>query len=404
MPGESPLAMMRPKRQRIPQRAGAARPRRGRGRLWAATAAIIVVLALAWVWLWFYAASVADRTLAAWVERENAAGRVYSCGRQSIGGFPFRIKVQCTDAAAEIDSNQPPYAVSAKDVVVHAAVYHPTLLVGDIAAPLALAAQGQPQRYIANWSRARVGVQGRPPFPENAFATFDQARLDRLDGGNGGKTTLFAAEHAFAQGRIVSGSPNDHPVIEVLLTLNAATAPTLHPLTAEPIEGNVDIVLRGLKDLGPKPWAQRFRELQAAGGSIEIKQLRFDRPDTTVVGAGSLHINANGNLDGVISVAVVGIDQLVPLIGVDQMIGRGLDRLIGADPAKPRGLGALDRLLPGLSDAARATTNATLTDNLKKMGQPTEIDKKPAILLPLRFSDGLVYLGMLPIGAAPPLF
>ena len=188
------------------------------------------------------------------------------------------------------------------------------------------------------------------------------------------------------------------------LTLKAATAPTLHPLAAEPIDGDIDIVLHGLTDLAPKPVPQRFRELQAAGGSIEVRQLRLDRPDATVVGTGKLNIKADGKLDGLISVAVVGIDHIVPLIGVDQMIGRGLDRLTGADPANPQGLAALDRLMPGQSGTLRESTNTTLIDSLKKMGQPTEMDKKPAIVLPLRFSDGLIYLGMLPLGEAPPLF
>jgi len=39
-------------------------------------------------------------------------------------------------------------------------------------------------------------------------------------------------------------------------------------------------------------------------------------------------------------------------------------------------------------------------ENLKKMGEPTAIDNRPAILLPLRFVNGAIYLGMLRIGEA----
>jgi hypothetical protein len=60
--------------------------------------------------------------------------------------------------------------------------------------------------------------------------------------------------------------------------------------------------------------------------------------------------------------------------------------------------------MPGLGNAVRDTANSSIVDNLKKMGQPTEIDNKPAIVLPLRVSDGSVYLGMIPLGELPPLF
>jgi len=100
MPGESPISMMRP----LPQRVRKLPAGRARRRRWPilAPAAIVVVLAVGWVWLWYYAASVADRTLSGWVEREAAAGRIYSCGSQSIGGFPFRIQARCATVAAEI--------------------------------------------------------------------------------------------------------------------------------------------------------------------------------------------------------------------------------------------------------------------------------------------------------------
>ena len=300
MPGESPLSMMRPPGQRV--RKHSAVPARRR-RLWPvlASAAIVIVLAPAWVWLWYYAASVADRTLAGWVEREAAAGRVYSCAAQSIGGFPFRIEARCADAAAEINSNQPPYAVRAKDVVMAAQVYDPTLLIGDITGPLTWAESGQPPSFVAEWSRARVSVRGVPPYPESAAVMLDRARLDRAGGAGGASgngAMLFAADHADLHGRIIAGSPSDHPVIEAVLQLKAAAAPTLHPLTAEPIDGDIDVVLRGFKDLRSKPWTDHFREMQAAGGGIEIKFLRVARSDAIVVGTGTLSVNANGKLDG----------------------------------------------------------------------------------------------------------
>jgi hypothetical protein len=402
MPGESPLNMMRPRNHPAQSRADAAVPRHRRLWLGLAAIAIVILLAIGWSWLWYYAASVADRTLSGWVEREAAAGRNYTCGSQDIGGFPFRIEVRCVKAAATISSNRPPLAVSAQDVAFAAQIYHPTLLVGQVTGPLAFAELGKPPSFVANWSRAQISVRGIPPDPDGVSVTLEGPSLQHVVGAN--TTMVFRADNAQLDSRIIDGAANHNPVIDTVLQFTAASAPTLHPLLVEPLHGKIDAVLRGFKDLKPKPWTERFREMQAAAGGIEIKSLRIDRSDAIIIGTGTLTVNERGKLDGLINVGIVGIDHIVPLLGIDKLIGKGIDRLTGASSPASQGLGALDRLMPGLSGVVRDTATASMIENIKKMGQPTEIDKKPAIVLPLRVADGSIYLGMLPLGEVPPLF
>jgi hypothetical protein len=38
------------------------------------------------------------------------------------------------------------------------------------------------------------------------------------------------------------------------------------------------------------------------------------------------------------------------------------------------------------------------------MGEPTTLEKKPAVALPLRVADGIVYVGLIPVAEVPPLF
>jgi hypothetical protein len=400
MPGESPLSMMHgPER-----RPGRPAVRPGRRGWWSILApiGIVIVLALTWVWLWYYASSVAARTLAGWVEREASAGRVYSCGSQSVGGFPFRIEANCVDAAAQVGSKQALYAVKTKSISFTAELWHPTQLVGDISGPMTVADASQPPNWTADWARARLTVVGFPPDPDAVSVRLSGAHVDRV-GANAG--TVFEIKTADVQGRVIGGSSHDHPVIEITLHVAGATAPVLHPVLAEPIEGEIEAVVRGFKDLTPKPWAARLRELQSTpDGGIEIKSLRFAKTNIIVVGTGKLSVNAQGKLDGLINVAVVGIEYLVPLLGVDRLIGEGIDRLAGTKGAAAQGATALDRLMPGLGGALRQTATVSIVENLKKMGQPSSIGKQPAIVLPLRFADGSVYLGMLRVGEVPPLW
>jgi hypothetical protein len=404
MTGESPISIMRGDGERIARRGGRApvpRPRRTVSRI-VAPVAVLVAFAVVWCGLWYYAAGVANRTLAGWIASEAAAGRAYTCGAEGIGGFPLSIQVRCVQAAATIKSAQAPVDLAAKDITFTAQVWRPTVLVGDVVGPVTVAAPGQAPSLVANWSSARMRVEGLPPNPEALSISVERPQLDRGAGGGAG-TALFTADNAELDARIVSGSIQNDPVIDFTLHFVAAAAPTLHPLLAEPLRGDVEVVVRGFKDLEQKPLAQRLRELQAAGGSIELKTLRLQRADAIVVGAGKVTVNARGRLDGMLQVAVSGLDAIVPQLGIDRVIDQQLDQLTGNGQAK-QGLAALDRLVPGLSGVVRQGANATLVDDVKKMGQPTEIDSKPAVALPLRLADGAVYLGLIRIGDVPPLF
>jgi len=377
-------------------------PRHSRLRTILALLAIAIIVAIGWAWGWYYAASIADRALSGWIDREAALGRIYACGSQSIGGFPFRIVTRCDKAAARFNSNHPPFDVRATGVTFSAELYRPTLLRGEITGPVTLADPGQPPVFVVNWSRGRLSLFGLPPEPEQISVDLQKPRLDRVAGPGAGM--IFQADSADVDGRIIEGTARNNPVIEITGHFAAAMAPSFHPLLAEPLQGDIDAVLRGFKDFSPKPWPALFRDMQASGGGIDIKSLRIERSDAIIVGSGQLTVNEHGKLDGVINVAVAGLDNIVPLLGIDQLIGQGIDRLTGGSGSPAQGLGALDRLVPGLSNIVRDQTNSGLADNIKKMGEPTEIDKKPAVALPLRVADGVIFVGIIPVGVVPPLF
>jgi len=399
MSAQSPLSMMQPRQPPV-------RPRRPppRRRLWRILllAAAIVALPIGWTALWSYAASIANEALAGWIGREAALGRVYACGSQSIGGFPFGIVIHCDKPSAAFKSNRPPFDVSAGDFTFSAQVFRPTLLNGEISAPVTLADPGQGPAFVANWLAARLTLLGLPPEPERVTVDMTKPRLDRTAGANAGM--IFQADQLQVDGRIIAGSARRNPVVEASAKVTAALAPSFHPLLAEPLQGEIDAVMRGFKDFQPKPWSVLFRDMQAAGGGIDIKTLRLARSDAALLGTGTFTINAFGRLEGELRVTVAGVENIVPLLGVDQLIGQGIDRLTGGGGSPAQGLGALDRLLPGLGGVVRESASAGLIETIKRMGEPTKLDGKPAVALPLRVTDGIVYVGIIPVAAVPALF
>src|SRR5262245_54144871 len=139
--------------------------------------AVMVLLALAWSGFWFFAASRADGAIAGWRAREAQGGRIHSCSSQSLGGFPFRIEVRCTDPAVEFRGPQPPVVLNAKSALVAGQIYAPTLLIGEFTGPMSLAERGRAPMLTADWKLAQVSVRGTPEAPERASLSVDAPQL-----------------------------------------------------------------------------------------------------------------------------------------------------------------------------------------------------------------------------------
>lgn len=359
---------------------------------------LAVVLIGGWSWFWSYAAGKVEATLDGWRAREALAGRVYACGSQSVGGFPFRFELNCDGASALFKSIRPPVELKSRGFLVAAQVYEPTLLITEFHGPLTVAAPGQPPSLAVNWKLFQSSVRGTPYAPERVSLVFDRPTVDAIDNVNGigNPHTLLRANHIEIHGRLAGGTVAKNPVIEVALRLDGALAPDLRAMAVQPVDATIDTVLRGLSDFSPKPWPERFRQLQAAGGSIEITQARIKQGDTLATGSGSVSINPSGRLQGQLRMTVAGLEPFLKSIGAEQMVqnSQAVDKLAGV----------LDRLSPGLGNAARQQVGANLSAGIKMLGQPATLDGLPAVALPLRFDDGRMFLGPLPLGDVPPLF
>jgi hypothetical protein len=357
---------------------------------------LLLVAALfgGWSAFWFYASGKVEATIEGWRAREGQAGRLYACGSQTIGGYPFRFELNCDDASALFKSGQPPVEVKSRGVLVVAQVYEPTLLISEFRGPLTISSPGQAPEVVTNWKLAQLSVRGTPAEPERMSLAVDLPVVDSVSGGT--QKTLWKARRFELHGRIAEGSVRDRPVIEAVLRLGGATAEALHPGAAVPVDADITAMLRGLNDFSPKPWEARFREIQAAGGGIEITQARVQQGDSIAVGSGTVTVNANGRLDGQLQVTIAGLEPFLAAIGAQQMVQQspGMDKIAGV----------LDRLSPGLGGVARQQAAANIGAGINMLGQQTTLEGKRAVTLPLKFNDGAIYLGPIPVGKVPAVF
>jgi hypothetical protein len=375
--------------------------------------ALVVVAAIAWSGFWFYAASEVGVRADAWAAQEAQAGRVYQCGKRSVAGYPFRLEVRCDDASVSLVSQTAgaPSLFTARlgEILVVAQIYDPKRLIAEFKAPATISDRGQPPSLNVNWTVGRSSVVGLPAVPERVSIEFDNPSINRVNGPV--QTPLARASHVELHGRLAEGSTIADPVIETVLQLAGGSVQELHPLLAAPFEADVQTRLSGLKDFSPKPWPERFREMQAAGGKVEIVRSRIRQGDLIAVAAGTLGLNANGRIDGELQMTVTGIEKVIPALGIDKMLEQGvpqatLDRV--APGVKSKDLtnlfSALDRAIPGLGKAVQQNANVGVAAGINSLGTEAELEGKKARAFPLRFVDGAVFLGPLRVALIPPLF
>ncbi|MDB5564669.1 MAG: hypothetical protein JWP84_1235 [Tardiphaga sp.] len=376
---------------------------------------LVVVLAAAWSAFWFFAASKVDETVDVWRAREAAAGRIYDCANRSVAGFPFRLEVRCSGVSVALLSQtagqaatQAPITAKLGEILVVAQIYSPRLLIAEFKAPAIPSDRGQPA-MVVNWSTARSSIVGLPGPPDSADIVFDDASLDRIVGSVQAPT--MRAKHIELHGRIAESSTPEKPVIESVLQLTGGSIQGVHPLLEVPFDADIRTLLSGLKDFSPKPWPERFREIQAAGGRVEIVQSRVQQGDVISLATGSLGLTASGNLDGELQMTVAGLEKVIPALGIDKLLEMGvpqaaLDRFAPGVKSQDVNnlLGALDRAIPGLGKLARQNANVGVAAGINSLGTEATLEGRKARSFPLKFVDGAVLLGSLKVAQIPPLF
>jgi len=327
---------------------------------------VIVLVGILWSGFWFFAAHRADATITAWVEQEAKLGRIHSCGSLRNGGYPFRVEIRCTDPTVELANAQPARVFKAKELLGVAQVYDPGLIIAEITGPLAIAESGQPVIWRADWRLAQASLRGRPGTPERLSVALDGAKLERTEGAN---ADIWAeANHFEAHVRRNPASTSDRPVLDFAAQLAGATVPSAAVLAGKPLDAEVTAVLRGLSDLRPKPVPAQLKEWQAAGGRLEITKLRLQQGEAVALAAGDIGLSAAGRPDGAFNVTMAGFERMVQQLAGSGGIQRGL--------------------IAGLAF----------------LGRPAEIDGKRGVSVPLRFNDGAVSLGPIPLGKMEPLY
>lgn len=354
----------------------------------AACLAIALLAGTVWSGTWIYASSRAQQTIAAWVDGEARAGRAYACESHTTGGFPFQVEFTCVAPKLTMAADSSSLVVNGKALRAFASILRPGVLDLELTGPVSIAEGGQPVSHVANWTLARGTVHG--PLSNLEQASIAMKGLEVKQVTRAGAEPFLAAESME-----IDLTSNFTPTIEksgidIVAHVTGGSIPPAGLVLSQPFAAELTAILRTGERSRPGAMMTHLRDWQAAGGRIEIAAAQVQQGNSLATATGTIGLNRAGRLEGMLNLMTTGVyGQLAESLMRDgKATVAEQERIVTA-------------LLLGSRGNSRAfghepvTPNSTVANAPPKAGSPT---------VPLRFSDGAVYLGSTHLVSLPPLF
>ncbi|MCJ2014089.1 DUF2125 domain-containing protein [Methylobacterium sp. J-076] len=358
---------------------GAPRPGTRRGRMGLFLPYILLALVVvAWSGAWFWIRGRAESEMDAWMAREAAAGRTWTCEDRSLTGYPFRIELRCASLALSRADGS--FRLGPTTAV--AQIYQPRLVVFESRGPFH-AEQGD-LTGDASWKALQGSFHGAAEGFTRASLVVDGPTVSVS--GAGPQPIAMAGRHLELHARPSPARYESDGAVDVNLQLAETAVPALDALTgsAAPADAALDATVTRATVIGTGAVPKELEKWRQAGGLLEIAALSLAKGDQRIQAKGQVALDAMHRPSGQIDLRAAGIDAVIGTV-VGQRFGSKEGALVGQLVGGLLGLGR------GPARADQATPGS---------GPPL----KP--LPPLKLVDGQVLFSGFPIPnlRVPPLY
>lgn len=337
---------------------------------------LLLVLAVAWSAGWFWIRDRAASEMDAWLAREAAAGRNWTCAERRILGFPFRLELQCSALGlARADGG---FTLGPVSAVLQ--VYQPRHVLLQASGPFH-AEQGDLVGDV-NWARLQASFHGASDGFVRASVVVDTPK-GRVTGGDPGPVD-FSAEHLELHARPTPARFASEGAVDVSLRLAKGAFPQLDPLlgNTDPADISLDSTIARANVLRTGQVARELEKWRQADGRLEIAALSLVKGERRLQAKGEVGLDAAHRPDGQFEIKAAGLEGIIGQI-MGQKLGAERGALIG---------NLVGQLLGGLQrregPAAGGSDTAEALQSGAKPGQP------PLKSLPsLKLAGGRLMLG-----------
>ncbi|KQP77589.1 hypothetical protein ASF60_06310 [Methylobacterium sp. Leaf113] len=339
---------------------------------------LLAVLVTAWSLGWFYIRHRAATEMDAWLAREAADGRNWTCADRSITGYPFRIELRCASLA--FDRSDSRFTLGPVTAVVQ--VYQPRQGILEVGGPFHVE-QGD-LTADATWTSLEGSFHGASDGFVRASLVANDAKGSVR--GAGADPIDFDTGHLEFHARPTPGRFASEGAVDTSLRVNRIRLPLADAAlgNVDPADLALDATVNRATALGTGTVARELEDWRAAGGSLDLALLSLAKGDRRLQAKGRLDLDAQHRPQGQLDLRAAGVEALV---------GQVMGQRFGAEK------GALIGSLVGQLMGRRTTPSA-------EAGVAASADDALKPLPPLRLGDGRVTLGPFPIPGVqlPPLY
>lgn len=353
---------------------------------------LLLVLVALWSAGWFWIRDRAGREIDGWLAREAATGRTWTCADRSITGYPFRIELRC--ASLRLARSDGGFTLGPLVALVQ--VYQPRHGLLQAKGPFHVE-QGDLVGDVS-WTSLEGSFHGA----SNGFvrASLVVGGLQAAVRGFEAQPIELSAKSLELHARPTPGRFASNGAVDVSLRLAQAVVPKLDPLigNADPSDVALDATVSQAAVLRTGPVAGELEKWRRADGSLDIALLSLAKGTRRLQAQGSLGLDDRHRPSGQLDLRAAGLEGLIGQI-MGQRFGEERGALIG---------NLVGQFLGGLQrrDAADAPPPKAPSAEGPGASSNPRGDGRLTPLPPLRFADGRVLLGPIPIPnfRLPPLY
>jgi hypothetical protein len=305
----------------------------------------VLLIAVAWAIFWQLAVRQSALSLDAWLAREKAFHRTWTCPDRRMTGFPFKIAIACDKPHFDGMIFGRHYSGSLNGFVATAKFSYPSDVSIKVAPPFAVVSDDKTVDFNLAWNNLDVRLGGllqNVPHVSIVGEGFNlrghAEQVGRLAGRARRATATFAPD----------ATRHDH-AIHFHVVLKGASVPAVDAFLRT--TASADSVADGdITQASFDPGhslAATLDQWRVAGGRVELANFSVIRADTSFQAHGTLALNSAHRLDGHLDTQCVGFEPVLRRLGVDpglitagsllaSLLGGGDDSKKGPQPLRLR--------------------------------------------------------------------